>query len=715
MKIKILSLGLGIFCFLSLCNYAILIKIQNSELGLRRIVSRSLFDSSVDNMQELEKRFPTNPNKGEWARVPTQDTHWLTLPVDNAQGMLDKILKFADEHKGEYTDVVVIGMGGSSRPADVIKRVLGKKEEGARIHVMENLDEADIAKIRDEIEIENTLFISISKSGTTAETMALTKIAYEWIQKEGLEPSRHFIAITTPPLSLLSVQIKKGKISLTADQQKELILKLNNTLGGSSVLSELLSRIDNQGALSNQELAEGLEELEVGFEEYAQVSDILRSSLEEFGVEKKVIGKIVPPLLEFLADKKVSGESIFQHPEQVGGRYTLFSVIGMLPAALAGHNVTQILSLARSAMEAQLKYQLGKFLHEMESQGRIYMRVVLPSELEGLGPWIEQLLAESLGKIDGSGRNRGIVPILERDFDPEIYTEKTFAFRIKFGQSDERDDFMSKVKDKGVPIWEMKVNTSEEAVGSLYLLEFATGMAGILMGIDPFDQPGVEAGKQSTLEIKAKIQERIKSGASLEQAYREAFQAQQSPYRVEIADGITLDFGELVRVTGGSEGEFLEFVKEKEGSLVGLSAEGIYSLALKFAVSKDKSYGAILPYAQETKERAEVWAIARGVQRKFGLQDIYGIGPVYEHSLRQYLQQGPDVGIPTFIVVNDIGNQVIPGDPIDGFTSGMQNALQALGTQKALADVGRYTLRIEIEGPLTPDKLSTLREFFSRI
>ncbi|MCM8763592.1 MAG: hypothetical protein NC927_00675, partial [Candidatus Omnitrophica bacterium] len=175
---------------------------------------------------------------------------------------------------------------------------------------------------------------------------------------------------------------------------------------------------------------------------------------------------------------------------------------------------------------------------------------------------------------------------------------------------------------------------------------------------------------------------------------------------------VTLDFGTIMQV---ARDEFFEYILEKKKDLDHLTAEEIYALVLEFAKSKGKTYGAILPYAQETPERADVWSQVRRVLRRFGLQDIYGIGPVYEHSLRQYLQQGPDKGIPTFIVVNDIGTQVIPGEKIPGFTTGMQNVLQALGTQQALTKAGRYTVRIEIEGPLTLDKLRVLESFFSGI
>ncbi len=618
MKLR-LFFSVVFFSFSILFDCGIVSKSHKEDLISRRTQGVNLFRSTTENMENVEERFPVDPNQGVWASLPTQDTHWLTLPED-CQGLLTKIIGFAETHQGEYDDVVVIGMGGSSRPGDVIRGTLGSKEGFAQIHVMENLDDDAIANIKNSIDPKRTLFISISKSGGTAETMALTKIAYNWIKDAGVDPAKHFIAITT----------------------------------------------------TSKDSA----------------------------------------LMQFLKKNNVSDENIFEHPDQVGGRYTLFSVIGMLPAALAGQDVNQILSYARAAMQSQVKYQLGEFLAKMESEGKPYMRVVLPDELQSLGPWIEQLLAESLGKVDSTGRNRGIIPVLERDYDSSIYGDNSFCFRIKLGSSDQKDAFMQQVKSSGVSVWEMQVNSPEEAIGSLYLLEFATGMAGVLAGTDPFNQPGVEQGKQATRDMKNTIYTKVENGQTLDDAYKEVSDSYKTPYRKEIAPGVTLDFGALIEA---SKGEFLEFVKGKDRSIADIDAVGLYSLALEFAKSKGKSYGAILPYAQETPTRAKVWAMGRGVMRMFGLQDLFGIGPVYEHSMRQYLQEGPDLGIPTFILVNDKGDQIIPGDKIEGFTCGMQNALQALGTQKALADAGRYSLRIEIDGPLTESKLDYLRLFFEGV
>ena len=572
-------------------------------------------------MQAIKDKFPLNPDLGLWADNSTRDINWLTLPIDECQGLLSKIIEFKDKNRGQYKHIIVVGMGGSSRPADVIRGVLGTQEGYAQIHVMENLDDDAISEIKESIDLKESLFISISKSGNTAETMALTRIAYSWIKEAELDPKKHFIAITT----------------------------------------------------TSKESA----------------------------------------LTRFLKDNNVSEEDIFQHPENVGGRFTFFSVVGMLPAALAGHDVGKILELAKQTLESDEKYNLGLFLVKMEEENRPYMRVVLPSELKTMGAWIEQLIAESLGKIDKNGKNRGIIPILERDCDSSVYRDNVFCCRIKFGSSDSNDAFIKQIEDKNIPVWNFDVDSKYEALGVLYALEFATGAAGILMGLDPFNQPGVEAKKQAARDMKTKIKDKISKGVSLEEAFKDEVKDNASSYRINIAGGIVLDFGAIMEV---SADDLVSFALTKGIDIKNSKdAVKVYSIIMQFANYKGKSYAGFFPYAYETKECERVWALARSIARKNNLQDVYGVGPIYEHSTAQFLQEGPDLGISIFVVINSKGDIIIPEDEIVGFSCGMQNALQALGTQKALTQAGRFTLRIEVEGSLTKEKAKSLAEFFSFI
>ena len=680
-----------LFCFISvgfICNNLFKFQSFDNNSSRRVIYTQNLRDTYANS---LDPNVWTSLLTAIWGKAAgVGDTHWLTLPANGADGQVEAIKKFVIDHSegtGDdlhliYSDVVIIGMGGSSRPADVIGRTLGTKDGYARIHVMENLDQEDIGNILGDINIDTTLFISISKSGGTAETMALTQIAYdelmEFAKEQGYTKkeqeeyiAEHFIAITTP-----------------LDKAKR----------------------DDQGN---------------------------------------------PPVLhQFLIAKGIPSSNIFEHPDGVGGRYTIFSNIGMLPAALAGHDIEAILTSARDAMNSNKKLELGSFMTVMEAAKRIYMRVVLPEELEAIGPWIEQLVAESQGKLDVNDENRGIIPIFERDGDTSVYTDKTFVLRFRMGNSDENDGFIQQLRDenRGIPVWDFTVANEIEALGLLYALEFATGMSGIEMGINPFDQPGVDAGKIATNRIKygyeketkevdedgkivkvvvlglqQKAEDKIKTEESIlgrsltreevsaitqEEYYKILDERKSSNYRIEITKGVSLDYGAFMGLQGD---EFRQFASTKGVTdIASLDPAQLYALTLLYSrqiTDNGKTYGAILPYAVETSERAGAWAAARSALRAVGMQDLFGVGPLYEHSYRQYFMQGYDNGFFTFIVPTDPGSQRIPGDLVPQMTTGMQNALQAIGTQQALSDIGRLSVRIEVEGSID-NSISEIKRFF---
>lgn len=588
---------------------------------------------SEEKLREYKRKFPVDPEKGEWAKVETKDTYWLTLP-ENCQGELENIKRFVEGNKGNYTDIVTIGMGGSSRPTDVVSMFKEATDAtGANVHVLETLDEDSIDSLLKSLNLNKTLFIIISKSGETAETMALAKLA---AAKGG-----DFIAITT--------------------KDKD--------------------------------------------------SSLMKFLTKEQGVEKK---------------------EIQPHADRVGGRYTFFSNIGMLPAALTGVNVDDLLDSARRAMESDIKYQLGQFMADMESQDRPYMRVIIPEKLAKLGPWIEQLVAESLGKHDVTSKERGIIAISERDFDPSVYKRgDVFAIRVKLGKNDGRNEFTQQVVKQGTPLFKFNISSPEEVAGVMYNLEFATGMSGILMGIDPFSQPGVEAKKELTRGMKGKMEKAIKREINSDmedeeifevtkQIFNEIISKHRTEYRVEIADGITLDYGDFVTVLEDKYG--VDFKKEIEtkGDL-GInidesSASDIYKAILLISRNMGKSYSAILPYDETYKEHS-VWAKARGLMRKLGLVDIFGVGPVYEHSYSQFFHEGPNKGIFTFITSIDPGSIKIPGDNVPGITFAMQNTLQALGAMEAEVtnEIPRLAIRIEIEGEFNKEKMEVLERFFDRV
>ncbi len=662
-KFSFIAILVGIliaFCFvlsesIFICSKISPLAIFNQSV---RVVRGASVQFSVKNYEidgsligQHREDFPVDPTAGKWTKDGvTQDTRWLTLPADGAQGQLENIKKFATEAKEKgYTDIVTIGMGGSSRPTDVVSMFRETLQaSGAKVHVLETLDENSIGSLISSLNLETTLFIIISKSGGTAETNALAKLVPE---------GGNFIAITT-------------------------------------------------------------------------------------------IAKSDSELMQFLSKRGVRSEDIQEHPDDVGGRYTFFSNVGMLAAALAGIDIDVLLGEARRAMASDIKYKLGQFMFDMEGDGRKYMRIILPEKLAKLGPWIEQLVAESLGKHDGAGQERGIIAISERDFDPSVYANRdVFVVRVKLGESDERDEFTAQVVERGAPLFEFQLSSVEEVAFVMYSLKFATGMSGILMGIDPFDQPGVEGGKRATNRMKGRdekgnlipggledrVREEVKQkertlGRSLtedeifeiaKQEFRTELETKETAYRIKIADGITLDFGDFVEVLKKEHGIDFERIMLEWGYDIN-NAKDVYTSILELAELTGKTYSAILPYDETFKEHS-AWSTARALMRSLGFNEVFGTGPVYEHSYRQYFIQGPNLGIFTFIMSKDPGELIIPDD-IPGFTFSMQNALQALGTMEALVNADdtykisrRLAVRIEIDGRFTDEVMRTLEEFFAGV
>jgi len=574
-------------------------------------------------LEDLRERFPTDPDEGEWKDVATPATYWITLPED-CQGQLEAIKEFVAENGGQYTDVVTVGMGGSSRPTDVVSMFQEELQaSGANTHVLETLDEDSIRNLLSSLNLDRTLFIIISKSGSTAETIALSKL----VSYRGGD----FIAITT--------------------------------------------KTDENGSPRDSKL------------------------------------------MQFLEEQDVDLDEVQDHPEKVGGRYTFFSNIGMLPAVLAGINIDILLAEAQKAMESDIKYKLGQFMTDMEDEGRIYMRIILPDKLAKLGLWIEQLVAESSGKHDEGGNERGIIAITERDFDTSVYKrDDVFAVRIKMGEEDVRDSFTQQIVDAGTPLFEFQINYIMQSAGAMYSVEFATGMAGITMNVDSFNQPGVEAKKQLTREMKDEMRQLIEEDEmDTKEAFDEMLDRYQTDYRVEIANGVTLDFGDFVQVLETEHNiDFEDYMQRKDLDIN--DASDVYRAILMVGKEVGKTYSALLPYNETYKDHS-VWAKARGSMRKLGLVDVFGVGPVYEHSYSQFFHQGPNKGILTFITSTHPGEIQIPGDAVEGITFAMQNTLQAFGAMKAEVenDIPRLTVRIEINGKFSPQSMNLLETFFTEV
>ena len=187
---------------------------------------------------------------------------------------------------------------------------------------------------------------------------------------------------------------------------------------------------------------------------------------------------------------------------EIGGRYSALSAFGMFPAALMGLDGVTLLDTADEAAEAlgadtpvehHLGAQLGALLAVAAQNGRDKVTFIIEDELAALGSWLEQLLAESTGK-----KGKGLLPVVGESTSSPDPDSRIHVF---IGTA----DFLAENTLQGstVPSVRLLVEEPEDLGAQLFLWEFATAVTGVVLGINPFDQPDVESAKLAARELLA--------------------------------------------------------------------------------------------------------------------------------------------------------------------------------------------------------------------
>ncbi len=191
---------------------------------------------------------------------------------------------------------------------------------------------------------------------------------------------------------------------------------------------------------------------------------------------------------------------IFVNPSDIGGRYSALSLFGMVPAAVMGADLDSILAQARE-MESACRstdvrtnpgLALGAFMAAGAEAGRDKLSLMLAPPLDTLGLWIEQLVAESTGK-----QGKGVVPIALGEF-PGMPMGPDRVVVALYPPGGTRARLLDPLRNDGVPLFEIEV-PDQTAIGAEFLRwEIATATAGVLMDINPFDEPNVKQAKDAT-------------------------------------------------------------------------------------------------------------------------------------------------------------------------------------------------------------------------
>lgn len=478
----------------------------------------------------------------------------------------------ADIQNAGFTDVLLMGMGGSSLCPEVLSLTFGKKN----FHVLDSTDPAQIKAIEGRIDLESTLFIVASKSGSTLEPNCFKQYFFHRLsQRVGRENAgKQFIAITDP---------------------------------GSKM----------------QQVAEA-----DGF------------------------------------------RHIFFGDPEIGGRFSALSAFGLVAGAAMNLDVSQILQSA-SEMGGACNDRgrgnpgvlLGTILGVSHKQGRDKLTIFTSPEIYDVGAWLEQLIAESTGK-DG----KAIIPVDREPIQSAgAYGQDRLFVHMKLAGSEPDEEMtheLGKLKALGHPVVTITLNDTYDLGQEFFRWEFATAVAGSIMGIHPFNQPDVEAAKIEARKLTDEYEEKGELPS-------------ETPFYEE--DGIKLFSGEEYA------GNLTDSLDEK--SLAGYLEAHLWNL-------EENDYFAVLGYIEMNEENEMLLqAIREKVLESNPAATCLGFGPRFLHSTGQAYKGGPNSGVFLQITADDETDFAVPGQK---YTFGVVKAAQARGDFQVLIDRGRRALRVHL-------------------
>lgn len=367
---------------------------------------------------------------------------------------------------------------------------------------------------------------------------------------------------------------------------------------------------------------------------------------------------------------------VFHGVPSIGGRYSALSDFGMVPAAIMGLDVPKLLDnaevMATSCsscvpIEKNPGVVLGQVLGTLGCQGRDKVTIITSPGIRDFGAWLEQLLAESTGK-DG----KGLIPVDREELGPpEVYgNDRVFAYlRLELAPDAAQDAAVERLEKAGQPVVKISLGNPYELGREFFRWEIATAVAGSVLGINPFNQPDVEASKVAARKLTSEYE---KSGA------------------LPAETPIVIDQGIKLFADAANQRTLLEKVKNGN-SLQGLT--GI--LRAYFGQLKPGDYFALLAYVEMNQAHEEkLQAIRHAVRDARRVATCLGFGPRFQHSTGQAYKGGPNTGVFLQVTCDDAADLPVPGHK---FTFGVVKAAQARGDFQVLAERKRRLLRAHLD------------------
>ena len=499
-----------------------------------------------------------------WQKTPTEISNrlgWLELPQSMRAGVT-VLADFVEEARARrFRDVVLLGMGGSSLCAEVLRQTFPTRQGFPCMHVLDSTFPQWVKQVEDRIAPEHTLFLVSSKSGGTIEVMSFYKYFRSLVEAaKGDRAGENFVAITDSGSPLESVAADTG------------------------FWRTFINRSD------------------------------------------------------------------------VGGRYSVLSYFGLVPAALMGLDVGELLARGREGERAcgvtnpvdeNPGAWLGLLIGCLAKAGRDKLTLITSPGVATFGLWAEQLIAESSGKND-----RGIVPIAGEPCGPvSAYGDDRIFVYLRLADDDNEatDRHVEALDNAGFPVLKEELLDPYDLGNAFFRWEFAIAVACACMEVNAFDQPNVQESKEITKRVLS-------------------------------------DY-------------------ESKGSLPELKDEGDFGELLSSAAAGD--YVAFMAYTGNSPEIAEAVDAARSaLLTKRRLPSTFGYGPRFLHSTGQLHKGGKNNGLFVQITVNSEDEIPIPGE---AYSFSTLVTAQALGDFQALREHKRRAIRIHVsQSEHIAERLQTL-------
>jgi transaldolase / glucose-6-phosphate isomerase len=366
---------------------------------------------------------------------------------------------------------------------------------------------------------------------------------------------------------------------------------------------------------------------------------------------------------------------IFHGDPTIGGRYSVLSPFGLVPAAAAGIDLARFLDLTLAMVRScgpdvppheNPGVQLGLAMGIAGRDGRDKVTILSSKKIADFGAWSEQLIAESTGK-DG----KGLIPIDGEPLGgPAVYGRDRFFIDLRTeGEADgSHDDKLSTLEKAGHPVIRIVMKSIDHIGQEFFRFEIATAVAGAVLGINPFNQPDVEAAKIKTRELTTAFE---KTGVLPEET------PVVSTNKVEL---FTDDKNASELRKAGADGDLGSWLKAH------------------FARSGAGDYVALLAYID--RDHAHIDALQHmrlAVRDRRHVATCAEFGPRFLHSTGQAYKGGPDSGVFLQITADDAEDLAVPGQKA---SFGVIKAAQARGDFGVLTDRGRRALRVHLRGDL---------------